>query len=87
MVKTKEKSKSNEVAPRNKVALELLHHTLGHRYIRSLMVGDTEKFWQDIKIRKDPDPFCTLCQISSMNERQTTDRGPTFWERQRRRVH
>ena len=41
LVKTKEKSKSKKVVPRKKVALELLHKKLGHRYTRSLMTGDT----------------------------------------------
>ena len=34
LVKTKEKAKSNKIAPRNKVALEILHHRLGHRSTR-----------------------------------------------------
>ena len=44
----KQMSKSKQLAPRNKVALELLHHRLGHISTRSLMDGDTEKFWKDI---------------------------------------
>ena len=48
LVKTKEKAKSKKVSPRNKLALELLHHILGHRYTRSLMAGGTENVWQDI---------------------------------------
>ena len=34
LVKKKEVSKSKKVAPRKKVALELLHHRLGHRSTR-----------------------------------------------------
>ena len=41
-------SKSKKIAPRNKVALELLHHILGHRSTRLLIAGDTAIFWQDI---------------------------------------
>ena len=44
LVKTKENTKPNKIASRNKVALELLHHILGHRYNISLMVGDTDYF-------------------------------------------
>ena len=61
LVKIKEKSKSKRVAPREKVALELLHQILGHRYIRSLMAGDVANFWKDIYLRINPDLFCTSC--------------------------
>ena len=62
-------SKSMKISPRKKVALGLLHHTLGHRSNGSLMAGDTSNFWKYIRIRIDPDPFCTSCQISSMNKK------------------
>ena len=62
-------SMSKKIAPRNKVALELLHHRLGHRHTRSLMAVDTANFWQDIELRIDTDSFCTSFQISSMNKR------------------
>ena len=68
MVKTKEKAKSKKVSPRKKVALELLHHRLGHRSTILLMDGDIENVCQDIELRIDPYPFCTSCQISSMNK-------------------
>ena len=32
------------------------------------MAGDTANFWGDIEIKIDTDPFCTSCQISSMNK-------------------
>ena len=57
-------SKSKNISPRKKVALELLQHRLGHRSTRSLMDGDTENVWQDIELSIDPDPFFTSCQIS-----------------------
>ena len=69
MVKTKEKSKSQEQITKKKVSLGLLHQRLGHRYTRSLMDGDTANFWIDIEIRVDPDPFCTSCQVSTMNKK------------------
>ena len=34
------KSKSEKLEPRNKFALIVLHHKLGHIYTRSLMTGD-----------------------------------------------
>ena len=51
LVKTKEKDKSKKVKPRNKVALELLHHRLGHMYTISLIAGDTANVWQDIELK------------------------------------
>ena len=33
------------------------------------MAGDTDNVWEDIELRIDPDPFCTSCQISSMNKK------------------
>ena len=61
--------KSKKSAPRKKVALELLHHRLGHRSTTSLIDGDTANFWQDIELMIDPDHFCRSCQISSMNKK------------------
>ena len=52
-----------------KIALELLHQRLGHRSTISLLAGDTANVWEDVDIRIDPDPFCTSCQISSMNKK------------------
>ena len=51
LVKIKENIKSKKIAPINKVALELLHHRLGHRSTISLMSGDTVNVWQDIELR------------------------------------
>ena len=33
------------------------------------MDGATADVWEDIELIIDPDPFCTLCQISSMNKK------------------
>ena len=30
---------------------------------------DTVNIWEDVELRIDPDPFCTSCQISSMNKK------------------
>ena len=68
LVKIMEKSKKNKLPARKKIALELLHQRLGHRYTRSLIAGDTTNVWEDVELRIDPDPFCTSCQISSMNK-------------------
>ena len=65
--KIKDVSKKNPA--RNKIALELLHQILGHRSTRSLLAGDTANVWEDVELRIDPDPFCTSCQISSMNKK------------------
>ena len=62
-------SKKNKFRERNKIALELLHQILGHRSARSLISGDTENVCEYIELRIDPDPFCTSCQISSMNKK------------------
>ena len=34
-----------------------------------MLDGVTVNFWEDIELRIDPDPFCTSCQISSMNKK------------------
>ena len=62
-----DKSKKNPA--RNNIALELLHQKLGHISTRSLIAGDTANIWEDVELRIDPDPFCTSCQISSMNKK------------------
>ena len=54
-------SKSKKIAPRNKVALGLLHHRLGHIYPRSLMDGDAVNVWKNIDLSIDTDSFCTSC--------------------------
>ena len=33
------------------------------------MDGDTANVWKDIELRIYPDPFCTSCQISSINKK------------------
>ena len=55
--KIKQISKSDQIEPKNKVALKLLHHGLEHRSTRSLMAVDTKVFWKDIELRIDPYPF------------------------------
>ena len=62
-------SKSKKITPGKKVALELLHHILGHRSNESLMAGDTENVWRDVELMIYPDPFCTSCHISSMKKK------------------
>ena len=62
-------SKSKKIAPRKKVALELLYHILGHRSNISLMDLDTENVWEDIELRIYPYPFCKSCHISPMNKK------------------
>ena len=62
-----ESSKKNP--KRKKIALELMHQRLGHRYTRSLIVGDTANVWEDAELRIYPDPFSTSCKISSMNKK------------------
>ena len=64
-----EKSKKNKLPTRNKIALELLHQIFGHRSTRSLLAGDIANVWEDVELRIDQDPFCTLCQIYSMNKK------------------
>ena len=65
----KEMSKTKKLPSRNKIALELLHQILGHISTRSLLAGDTANAWEDIDLRIDTDPFCTSCQIYSMNKK------------------
>ena len=44
----KQMSNTNKIALGKKIALELLHHGLGNRYIRLLMAGDNSNVCQDI---------------------------------------
>ena len=46
-----------------------MHQRLGHRSTRSLLAGDTANVWEYIEHVIDPEPFCTSCQISSMNKK------------------
>ena len=34
-----------------------------------MLAKDTDNVWEDVELRIDPDPFCTSCQISSMNKK------------------
>ena len=67
LVQTKEKSKSQKRIHKNRVSLSLLHQILGHKSTSPLLDGDNERVWQYISIRIDPDPLCTSCQISTIN--------------------
>ena len=62
-------SKKKKLPSRKRITLELLHQRLGHRSTSSLLDGDTANVWEDIELRIDPDPFCTSCQIYSMNKK------------------
>ena len=62
-------SKTKKLPSRKKIALDLLHQILGHISTRSLFDEDTSNVWEDIELRTDPYPFCTSCQISSMNKK------------------
>ena len=62
-------SKKNKLPARKKIALELIHQRLGHRSTRSSLAGDTANVWDDVDLRIYPDPFCTSCQIYSMNKK------------------
>ena len=50
-------SKTNKLAPRRKIALELLHKRLEHISTRSFMSGGTINVWKDIELIIDPDQF------------------------------
>ena len=50
--KIMEKSKKNPA--RKKIALEFLHHRLGHRCTRSLIAGDTANVWEYLELIIDP---------------------------------
>ena len=67
--KIKNMSKGNKFPAGKKIALELLHQRLGHRYTISLLAGDNANVWEDVELRINPDPFCISCQISSMNKK------------------
>ena len=62
-------SKTNKFLARKEIALEFLHQRLGHRSTKSLLARDTANAWEDIELRIYLDPFCTSCQIASMNKK------------------
>ena len=66
--KIKQMSKSNKIALRKKVALELLHHRLRHISNISLMAGYTKNVCKDIELRIYLETFCKSCQIYSMKK-------------------
>ena len=69
LVKTKENTKSKKIAPKKKVAFELLHHILGNISTRSFMAGDVDFFCQDIELRIYLDLFFTSFQIYPTNKK------------------
>ena len=71
--KIQDVSKKKKYPARKKIALELLHQRLGHRSTRLLLAGDTVNIWEDLELGIDPDPFCTSCQISSINKKARSD--------------
>ena len=62
-------SQKNKFPARKKTDLELLHQRLWNRSTRSILAGDTGNVWEDVELRIDSDPFCTSCQIYSMNKK------------------
>ena len=38
-----------------------------------MLAGDTDDIWEDVELRIDTDPFCTSCQISSMNKKDRSE--------------
>ena len=62
-------SKTKKLPSRKKIALELLHQRLCHKSTRSLLAGDTDNIWGNIELIIDPDPFCTSCEIYSMDKK------------------
>ena len=64
-----EMSKKKKLPARKKIALELLHQRLGHRSTISMLAGYTDNVWEGSEIRIDPDPFCTSCQMYSINKK------------------
>ena len=68
LIKTKEKSKSQNQIPKKKFSLGLFHQILVNISTRSLVAGYTENVWQDIELRLDTDHLCTSYQISTINK-------------------
>ena len=66
-------SKKKKLPARKKIALELLHQRLGHRYTRSLLAWYTANGWEDLELKIDSDPFCTSYQVSSMNKKARSE--------------
>ena len=46
-----------------------MHQILWHRSTRSLISRYAANVWEDAELKIDPDPFCTLFKISSINKK------------------
>ena len=78
LVKMRKNSKSQKYIPQKKVSLESLHQRLGQRSTRSLLDEDTVNVSKYIELRVDTEPFCTPCQISTINEKDISN-TPLKW--------
>ena len=65
----KEISKTKKIPSRKKIALKFLHQRLVRISTRSLLARDTANVCEDIELLVYPYPFCSSCQIYSMNKK------------------
>ena len=67
--KDNRKVKLQKKTPKKKFSLELLHQRLGHRSTIYLLADHPISVWKDIELKVDPEPFCTSCQIPTINKK------------------
>jgi hypothetical protein len=57
-------SESDTQAKKRSVHLQTVHNRFGHQSIESLLLGNRENIWNDIKVQRDPENICQTCQIT-----------------------
>jgi hypothetical protein len=51
-------------ATKRAVHLQTIHNRLGHRSVESLLLGNRDNIWNDVKVQRDPESICQTCQIT-----------------------
>jgi hypothetical protein len=75
----KENSSAEETqATKRAVHLQTIHNRLGHRSVKSLLLGNRDNIWNDVKVQRDPESICQTCQITlarklAQNKKATAD--------------
>jgi hypothetical protein len=64
-------------ATKRAVHLQTIHNRLGHRSVESLLLGNRDNIWNDVKIQRDPESICQTCQIT-LARKTARRQPPTF---------
>jgi hypothetical protein len=76
-----DETESNTKSQKRAVHLQTVHNRFGHRSIESLLLGNRDNIWNDIRVQRDPENICQTCQITlarkTARNRRTTAEQPT----------